>query len=492
VPARRVADRPVSAALLATVVLFAILDPNVPLPVTEVAILLVVVPLLRLVQDRLPGRLRTAVPVVVGLFLVARLRRLLPAVSPTARLLLLAENLAFAAWVLWAIRPSEIARLVQGDVRRRAVLWAARGVVVLLGAAVIANVAGAVAFALVVTQSLADSAFLGLGLYATTGVLEGLALAAIRGWALYGGRAVARHEAAVRSRVAGLLRLAAVIVWVAGTLNAFGVLRPVVDAVRGVLGATLDVGAVSVSLGDVLAFALTVWLAFGVSRIVRVILEDDVLPRMALPRGVPSAISAAASWALLFLGFLFALTVAGVDVGRVTILAGAFGVGIGFGLQNVVHNFVSGLILLVERPMRIGDVVEVGAVTGRVLRIGVRSSTIRTFEGADVIVPNGTLIAGQVTNWTFSDYHRRVDVKIAVDHGSDVERVRAILEDVVKAEPGVLASPPSQVLLDGFGDGKLSLTVRVWTARFELAAEVRSRLVAGMLAALRAAGIQIR
>ena len=140
-------------------------------------------------------------------------------------------------------------------------------------------------------------------------------------------------------------------------------------------------------------------------------------------------------YAVLLLGFLLAISAAGVDLNKVSLLAGAFGVGIGFGLQNVVNNFVSGLILLYERPVQLGDMVEVGGTTGEVRRIGIRSSTIRTPQGAEVIVPNSNLISDRVVNWTLSDRRRRMDIKVGVAYGTDPERVLALLVGVARAHP---------------------------------------------------------
>ncbi len=163
----------------------------------------------------------------------------------------------------------------------------------------------------------------------------------------------------------------------------------------------------SISLGDIFAFAVTVWLAFLLSRFVRFVLEEDVYPRVNLAGGMPYAVSTILHYVILLLGFFIAIAAFGVDLSKFTILAGAFGVGLGFGLQNIVNNFVSGLILLFERPVKVGDVVQIGEDQGDLKRIGLRASVMRTLQGAEIIVPNGHLISEEVVNWTFSDQLRR-------------------------------------------------------------------------------------
>src|SRR5262249_45377682 len=153
----------------------------------------------------------------------------------------------------------------------------------------------------------------------------------------------------------------------------------------------LSIGKASFSLGDLLLFVVTALAGVLLSRLVRVALEEDVFPRTRLARGVPNAIATTARYAILIAGFLLAAAAAGFQWNQVTLLAGAFGVGVGFGLQNIVNNFISGLILLYERPIQVGDTVEVGSLVGEVKRIGIRSSSVRTWQGAEVIVPNGNL-----------------------------------------------------------------------------------------------------
>src|SRR5262249_13342205 len=206
-------------------------------------------------------------------------------------------------------------------------------------------------------------------------------------------RSIARHAGTIRRRSVRVIRFAAVVLWVIGALQLYGLLEPVLNTLRRALDARLEIGSLSLATKDVLAFGLAIWLSVAVARIVRALLEDDILTLLDLPRGVPRAISAAANYMILLFGFFIAMSAAGLDLGRVTLLAGAFGVGIGFGLQNIVNNFVSGLILLFERPVRIGDMVEMAQMSGRVRRIGIRSSTIATPDGAEVIVPNASLIS---------------------------------------------------------------------------------------------------
>jgi small-conductance mechanosensitive channel len=202
-------------------------------------------------------------------------------------------------------------------------------------------------------------------------------------------------------------------------------------------------------------------------------------------------ISALLNYAILFFGFLLAVGALGVDLNKVTLLAGAFGVGLGLGLGGVVNNFVSGLIVLFERPISVGDAIQMGDLVGEVRRIGIRSTTVRTPEGAEVIVPYASLVAEKVTNWTHSDRLRRMDVPVGVAYGTAPEKVLELLLAAARAHPGVLAEPAPVALFLGFRDSALNFELRAWTGHFSQWVAIRSELGVAVYAALRDAGIEI-
>jgi small-conductance mechanosensitive channel len=304
-------------------------------------------------------------------------------------------------------------------------------------------------------------------------------------------RFVERNRPIVEAKVGRILWWLAVAGWVLVMLVNLGHVATATAALSAVFSATLTRGNLSLSVGDVVAFIVTVWLAFLVSRLVRFILEEDVYPRVRVARGVPNMVSTLLHYSILLVGFILAIAAMGMDLNRVTILAGAFGVGIGFGLQAVVNNFVSGLILLVERSIQVGDIVQVGDLSGEVRTIGIRASTVRTGEGGDVIVPNGFLATERVINWTLSDRIRRVDLPVRVAYGADAERVLALLRGICADHPGVLRDPAPLVFFDRFGDSGLLFQMYVWTPRIEDALPLKSALGLAVLAALREAGIEI-
>ncbi len=179
--------------------------------------------------------------------------------------------------------------------------------------------------------------------------------------------------------------------------------------------------------------------------------------------GLRQSIAAIVRYVFMAIGLIIIIQTAGIDLSTLTVLAGAAGLGIGFGLQNIINNFLSGLIILFERPIKVGDRVDVGSVHGDVVNISARATTVVTNDNIAIIVPNADFISSKVTNWSYTDRKVRFDVPVGVSYESDPEVVTRLLLEVANAHKGVLTTPPSGVLFEAFGDSSLNFTLQVWT-----------------------------
>jgi len=224
----------------------------------------------------------------------------------------------------------------------------------------------------------------------------------------------------------------------------------------------VTLGGVAVSSLSFLQAAVVFGAFLFVSRLLRRVLRDRVYPRTHLDAGVRNAINSFINYGLLTLGVLIALQTIGLQLTTLTVFAGALGVGLGFGLQNIANNFVSGLILLVERPVKTGDYVDLGTTRGVVERIGARSTLIRTRDNIAIVVPNSELISQTVTNWSLKDPKTRIHIEVGVAYGTDPRRVQEILIDVARHHPLVLDHPEPKVWFNDFGASSLDFVLLAW------------------------------
>lgn len=223
------------------------------------------------------------------------------------------------------------------------------------------------------------------------------------------------------------------------------------------------VGRLEVSPMFLLKAALFLVVLVFLARAARKILQKRILAHTSLDPGLQYALDAGIGYLVFVLGMIIGLQSVGINLSSLAFLTGIIGVGVGFGMQNIVSNFVSGLILLVERPVKVGDRVEVGNLAGDIVRIAARSTWVRTNDNVVIIVPNSEFISSRVTNWTANDRRVRISIPLGTSYASDPAVVRQILLRVAAAQPDILDDPAPDVIFQGFGDSSLNFELRVWT-----------------------------
>jgi potassium-dependent mechanosensitive channel len=285
--------------------------------------------------------------------------------------------------------------------------------------------------------------------------------------------------------------LAAWVGGIAALALSYSALDDVLRALDTLAQTSVSAGEVTITLKAVVSALLVVAVTWLVTKFVRFVLDWEILPRLNLRAGVPVAVSTIVGYVLVIVGAVLAMAALGIDLTKLTLVAGALGIGVGLGLQNVVNNFASGLILMLERPINVGDQIDVGGVIGEVKRIGVRSSTIRTLQGAEIIVPNADLASKQVTNWTLSDRGRRYDIDIGVAYGADPTAVLQLLEKAAASVAEVRTKPAPRAAFTGFGDNSLEFRLYAWVDSIDVGIQAQSGLRTAILKALDKAGIDI-
>lgn len=226
----------------------------------------------------------------------------------------------------------------------------------------------------------------------------------------------------------------------------------------------VEFGETSITLWSVVYFVVLVALLFWVTKALQGLISKRLLVRTGMDYGARHAVGAIVRYVLLLVGFLVIVQTAGIDLTTFNVLAGAIGIGVGFGLQNVVSNFFSGLIIMFERPIKVGDRIEVDDVEGDVIEIGARATTVLTNDNIAIIVPNSKFITENVVNWEYNDNRVRFRIPVGVAYGSDARKVEELLLEVARENADVLDDPAPVVRLMEFGDSSLNMELRIWSS----------------------------
>lgn len=400
-------------------------------------------------------------------YFVDQLRQITATLPMLSRILFIGEMIAVILFLVWFLRSKKFANKIEVKHQRIYVIVkkAIPFLLVLFSIALVANLLGYVSLSNIFGNSILGSAYIALILYTTIQIVKSLIVFGLRIKPFSNLGMVRTHREIIKGKIFKLLKWSGIAVWAVLTLNLLSIRETLFAYIKDWLTAELVVGSIAVSLSDIIIFAFTVWLAFALSRLIRFILAEDIYTRVDLGGGVPYAISTVLHYIILVVGFVFAIAALGVDLTKFTILAGAFGVGLGFGLQTIVNNFVSGLILLFERPVKINDVVQVGQFQGDLKRIGLRASVLRALDGSEVIVPNGKLISEEVTNWTLSDPQRRLEINVGVAYGNKPREIIKMLDKVGTDNDDILDDPAPRTVFVGFGENSLDFQLRAWTEK---------------------------
>jgi potassium efflux system protein len=477
---------PISSAFTLSVLVLPSIYPQAPRLLQSLMGALVLVPIVLILRRLLQRNLYPILHVLVAMYFVSQLRILAAALPQLARCIFLGQLIGASWFLIWLVRTPRVLTpaVAAEDNYPRTIRLIARIGLVLLPSAFLANIFGYNNLGNLLGIIFFRSVYLAAALYSAIRITQGLIIVALYLRPLGNLRVVRLHRSMLQRRTLETLKIVAVLFWLSLMLNFFGLRTPLVEHITALLTANLTIGSLNISLYRILAFAIAISASFLISGFLRFLLEEDVYHHFNLSRGIPYAISTMLHYVILLIGFFVALGALGIDLTKITILAGAFSVGIGFGLQNVINNFVSGLILLFERPIKIGDVIEVGGNVGEVRRIGIRASIIQKSDGSEVIVPNGSFISGQVTNWTFSDRRRAVEISFNVANTGDPERIVELLKSTAAKFPGVAKEPPSEAYILGLTAASIAVQLSAWTDSYQDWAQLRSDLLVAVNEAL--------
>lgn len=500
-------DRPIATAITATFLFATYIYPGAPRLLLSLLAAIILVPMALLLRRLVSPSLRPLLYGLIAFVFVGFLQPVLATIPLLSRLVFLIEMAAASAFIGWYLfqhrklpptpdpEDEKHSRKphFSGKWARKALSIALRTALATTFISAVANILGYVGLAKLLSNTLVISSFIAMLLHAGVILADALVLGAMSARPLNSLRMVTTRGPLVRLWFHRLFIALAAGWWLYRTLNLLSIYDSVKDHTTDILTATYTAGAIKISLGGTLLLVIVVLASIALSRFIRFLLEEDVYPRIKLAKGIPYAVSTMVHYTVLLVGFLAAISTV-YDMTQFTILASAFGIGLGFGMQNIVNNFVSGLILLFERPVRVGDIIEIGGVSATVTRIGIRASVVRQNNAAEIIIPNASLISDKVTNWTLSNRQRglELNLKIAPNEAYPPPRILQLLCEQATANPLVSTNPPPKAVVTDMSGDAFTYQLRAWTNKYEDWTTLRSELLESLYAKLKQDGLVLK
>ncbi|MCK5839004.1 MAG: mechanosensitive ion channel, partial [Bacteroidales bacterium] len=487
----KILSMPFSIAFLITVFMTFYIYPSITVYVLRFSGLLIILPLSRLAIGVLNKKFHWLIYAFVIIYLLNWLiLSLFFEVVAAPRFYVLLEILVALLLISWWIRPQSPIFHSKQAKHGKYILFLAIPSLLVLFTAFITNLFGYVDFSFELASSIVRSLALAMLFYIIVMFLEGVFLFFLKDRSGKRRSSVEEYGGKLERRINSIIRLVAIIYWLSFTLDFFYIKDEVLEGIRNFLNTKWVVGEMTIALKGILLFILVIFITIWLIKFIRLILEKEIYPRAKLSRGVPAIISLILNYSIATLGFLLALAIVGIDLTSLTVMAGAIGVGIGFGLQDLFNNLVSGFILVFERPVHVGDVVKFANMEGKVESIGIRSSTIRIWDGTEVIVPNGKIISNELINLTLSDQLMRLDLELGVAYGTDPHSVIDILTYTATMHPDVIKSPKPFAIFLGYGESAIKFKLFFW-ASIEERMRIKSEVTLDVSDAMKNSNITI-
>ncbi len=422
---------------------------------------------------------------IVGLYLVIQFFIFIALPAPVMRVFTALVGIAGAMLCFWR------AKINQAEGASFTFLAGIKSAGASLAVVFLAQAAGYVAFSNHLLDVTIKTVFLGVIAWMINLILRGTIEAIFDNSFVRKNDLINKHYRVFIKRGTMIIDLLVVFLAFAEMLAVWGFFDNTWLAVERILGFGISLQNYRLTLGTLIWAVILVYGSIAVSWLIQIILEEEVYPRRKVERGVGISINRLIHYAFMVVGITIGLSAVGIGLQNLTVVVGALGIGIGFGLQNIVNNFASGLILLFERSIKVGDTVQINGDWGIIKNLGLRATIVETFDRSEMIVPNSDLVSSTVTNWTLSDRQTRLIVPIGVAYGSDVQRVTQILLRIAQENPFIMKFPEPAVFFMNFGSSSLDFELRAWVADIDIRLKVKNEINYEIEKLFRENGIEI-
>jgi potassium efflux system protein len=455
-------NRPLISGLALGIILAGFFYGAPPKVFINVLIIIGIIPIVYLLPRVIQYKLHYFWFFLVTVVFLEKLAGLLTADQAAQRLLLFITGIISIAGFTYALLPrSDFYRAIKAKSKSLA-LFIMRILLLLVVVSVVFNLRGSYQLSVLLMGGVVQTFVVGILVFIAVRITQAALFVLIRTGFFGHARILEKYTKEAQWWAFTLVSLYGLFLWFRSVLSNFALLNPFLDAYEAILDTSWQFGEVTLSVSNMVDFVIIIAIFWLIANVVNLLIKEELLPRFDIRKGLPLAIGVLSRYFILFLGFVLAMAAAGISLSKLNLIIGAVGVGIGFGLQSIVSNLVSGLVIIFERPIHIGDVVTAGQLEGEVTDIGLRSSRIRTWEGAEVIVPNNNLVAKEVTNWTYSDKRRRVERIVLIDSGPNPRDVKRVIDAVVKKQEGLIDDDQAQAYFLGYENNALKFRVLLW------------------------------
>lgn len=479
---------PFISSLIISIIISIFFYSNRPLMLGNFLLLLMIISSVVLLPILVTKKIRIPVFLLLILFLVNVIQGYLPDNSLPSRIIILFESTAVLYLVYYILKIKNEFGFARIGERILTLFMKIFGLLMII--AFVANTIGSVKLSSFLLNSTIRTLTFSSVVVTIVIILNSMTMLFIKGKHTQSIPMFEKLKSLIDKYVRPLINWGAFILWFIGTLIFFRLSRPFQEWIGNLMDTEFKISTVSISIGGIISFILIVFFAYILVRFVKNIFKDEWVVNSRLPRGTAEAMSMLLRYIIVAFGVYLALDAIGINMDKFGFMAGALGVGIGFGLQNVVLNFIAGLILSFEQPIHVGDVIEVDQDIGRVMEIGVRASKIMTWDGSEVIIPNGALISNRVVNWTLTDQKRRLVIPIRTAFDANPKEVIEILKTVAGKHPNTLDFPAPMTLFNGYGSSSLDFTLYCWV-EFNVSLSTKSDIAVNAHEALAEAGIPV-
>ncbi len=459
-----VIKKPYLVIFFASVLVLQILFAEAPKLLGDISLLLILISAALIIGPFVHKKFRFVPYWIILMVIIHSLRYYIGISALQFRLYMLFETFLMMGLLVYFVYPYNLTRQIPFGGISRLLLRLTPVLFVIILVSIIANLLGYTNLAVFASKIASQGTDMSLSISALLLVADGLIIGLIHHRFSRKPMADTTPRSTLELKVNRMIRLVVGLLWIYYFLVLVDLYRPIYEATDEFLSVPYKVGSITFTLGMLVTFVGILAISFAITSLISFLLDGKEVRMsfISLPKGIPSAISLVVRYFILAVGFVLALSSLGIDLSKFNLMAGALGLGIGFGLQTVVSNFISGIILVFERPILPGDVVEVNNLLGTVNKIGVRASRISTFDGSEVVVPNNNLISNDLINWTLSNNTRRLEILVGTSYKDDPNLVLQAMQEVTSNHPLVLKYPAPIPLFLEFGESSLNFRLLFW------------------------------